>query len=114
MILAAGRRVPGTTRLRRVVFGVTPKTAFRKLLRIEKYGNSGDKSSGATPELARVPRALPILVSEFGLNKPVAVTRRARSDAYFKRVGENRQIRAIHVGFWIEPKNLKKDIALEG
>ena len=78
MILAAGRHIPGSTRLRRVVFGVTPKTAFRELLRIEKYGNSGDKSSGATPELARGTRALPILVLEFGLNKPGSETRHAR------------------------------------
>jgi hypothetical protein len=32
----------------------------------------------------------------------------------FERAGENRQIRAIRVWFWIEPKKLKKGIALEG
>ena len=32
----------------------------------------------------------------------------------FERVREIRQIRAIRVWFWIAPKNLKKDIALEG
>ncbi len=38
---------------------------------METPGGAGEESSGATCELARGPRALPIPVSEFGLNAVV-------------------------------------------
>jgi hypothetical protein len=49
-----------------VVFGVAPKTPSRQLFPAKIPEIVCAKSSGATPELARGTRALPIPISEFG------------------------------------------------
>jgi hypothetical protein len=63
-----------------VVFGIAPKISFPKLFHVGNANIVGDESSGATPELARGTRALPLPASEFGLSghRRVAGDRRGR------------------------------------
>ena len=56
----------GSTCLRRVVFGVAPKTSLTEDSR-RQMNEWRVESPGGTPELARGTRALPIPTSEFGL-----------------------------------------------
>ncbi|HAB18498.1 MAG TPA: hypothetical protein DCE44_18910 [Verrucomicrobiales bacterium] len=68
-----------------VVFGVAPKTSSSKLFPADLLKMEGDEESGGAPEPTRG-RALPNLVSEFGLTK----TEPCNKDRTRSREGEGR------------------------